>query len=229
MLHGLADAAEAERVRAAFAAETGLSIGFHDADLSKPDQAEELVRVTEQTLGPVDILVNNAVARHYGLVEELSLEAWQYAVAVNLTAPFLLSKLVLGGMKARGWGRIINMSSNYGQTGAIGRGDYCSTKAGILGLTRTIALEGLAHGITCNAICPGATLTPNSERMIQQRMAASGQAREDVVAAFLAERQPSRRFVEPKDVAALIHFLCGNAAREMTGTPISIDGGWLAQ
>lgn len=132
-------------------------------------------------------------------------------------------------MKARRWGRVVNMSSNDGQTATVNRVDYCATKAGVLGLTRGMALEGLAFGITCNAICPGAILTPNAEWQLEQRMAATNQSRDEVVAQSLTERKPPRRFVDPADVAELIHFLCGHAARETTGTPISIDGGWLAQ
>ena len=228
MLHGLEPLDVAEAARAALATETGVEVGLHRADLAQPDQIEALVKHTETTLGPIDILVNNAVFRHLSPVEDFPLEAWSQAVAVNLTAPFILTKLVMAGMKARRWGRIINMSSNYGTTATINRVDYCATKAGILGLTRGVALEGLPFGVTCNAICPGATLTPNAERQLQQRMAASGLSREETVIQFLTERQPSRRFIEPADVAELIHFLCGHAAREMTGTPISIDGGWLA-
>ncbi len=229
MLHGLEPQEVAEAARAALSAETSVEVGLHQADLTEPNQIEDLVRYTEETLGPIDILVNNAVFRHVSPVEDFPLEAWSRAVAVNLTAPFILTKLVMAGMKARRWGRIVNMSSNYGQTATVNRVDYCATKAGVLGLTRGVALEGLPYGITCNAICPGATLTPNAERQLQARMAASNLSREEVVEQFLTERQPSRRFVDPADVAELIHFLCGNAAREMTGTPISIDGGWLAQ
>jgi len=229
MLHGLADPAEAEKVRAGLAAETGVVVGFHGADLSDPSQIEDLFAYAESFLGPIDILVNNAVVRHYSLVEDFPLESWSKALAVNLTAPFHLSKLAMRGMKARGWGRIVNMSSNYGQTGVVNRVDYCATKAGILGLTRAVALEGLAFGVTCNAICPGATLTPHAERQLAERAAVSNKSRDELMADLLAERQPSRRFVRPEDVASLIHFLCGESAREMTGTPISIDGGWLAQ
>jgi 3-hydroxybutyrate dehydrogenase len=229
MLHGLADPAEAETIRAALAAATGVKVGFHGADLAVPEQIEELFAHAETTLGAIDILVNNAVVRHYAPIEDFPLESWSMALAVNLTAPFHLSKLAMRGMKARGWGRIVNMSSNYGQTAVVNRVDYCATKAGILGLTRAVALEGLPHGITCNAICPGATLTPHAERQLAQRAATSNKSREELMAELLAERQPSRRFVRPEDVASLIHFLCGDSAREMTGTPISIDGGWLAQ
>ena len=228
MLHGLEPLEVAEAARAALATENGIEIGLHRADLAQPDQIAALVEHTETALGPIDILVNNAVFRHVSPVEDFPLEAWSQAVAVNLTAPFILIKSIMAGMKSRRWGRIVNMSSNYGQTATVNRVDYCSTKAGVLGLTRGVALEGLPFGITCNAICPGATLTPNAERQLQTRMAASNLSRDEVVEQFMLERQPSRRFVDPADVAELIRFLCGNAAREMTGTPSSIDGGWLA-
>ena len=131
-------------------------------------------------------------------------------------------------MKRQRWGRIINIASNLGLTAVPNRVDYITTKHGIIGLTRAVALEGLEAGVTCNAICPGSTLTPHAKRQLEARASAAGVSEDEVVQSFLAERQPSRRFVLPEDVAALIVFLCGDAAREMTGTPVSIDGGWLA-
>lgn len=228
MLNGFADADFIEQRRAAIEKAHGVAVRYNAADLSKPSDIEALVGDAEQNLGPVDILVNNAVTRWRGPLEEIPPEKWDYAIAVNLSAPFHLIRLTLPGMKSRGWGRIVNMASNWGQTGTRDRGDYVATKHGVVGLTRAVALETLEHGITCNAICPGATLTPHAERQINERIAQSGKSREDVLKDFFTARQPSGRFVRPEDVAELIAFLCRDAAREMTGTPISIDGGWLA-
>ncbi|MBV8165360.1 MAG: SDR family oxidoreductase, partial [Alphaproteobacteria bacterium] len=226
MLNGFAAPEMVARKRQEIEA-LGVMAGYHGADLSKPAEIEALVAETERTLGPVEILVNNAVTRHYAPVEDFPPDKWDYALAVNLSAVFHTIRLVVPGMKRRGWGRIVNMASNYGQTGTTNRVDYVATKHGVIGITRAVALELLGHGITCNAICPGATLTPHAERQIQARTA-EGKARDAAIAEVLAERQPSRRYVMPDDVGQLILFLCGDAAREMTGTPISIDGGWLA-
>ncbi len=228
MIHGLASPEDGNARRDAIAAEFGVKAAFSGADLSKLPELDELVATTVRELGPIDILVNNAVTRGAGPVDEISDEVWDLAVAVNLSAPFHLVRRTLPGMKNRGWGRIINLASNWGLTGTRNRGDYVATKHGLVGLTRAIALETLEYGVTCNAIAPGATLTPNAEKQLNKLMADSGKDRKTVEQEFFRARQPSGRFVRPEDVAELIAFLCGDAAREMTGTPISIDGGWLA-
>lgn len=228
MMNGLGDAAEIAAKRAALAAETGMQVGFHDADLADPAQVRALVETTTRTLGPIDILVNNAVTRNFHRIEDLPFERWQQALMVNLSAPFQLTQLVLPDMQARRWGRIINMASNWGLTGTVGRGDYVTTKHGLVGLTRATALEGLPHNITCNAIAPGSVMTPHAEHQVRARMAQDGTTWEEATPAFLATRQPSGRFVLPEQVADLVVFLCSPAASEMTGTPVAIDGGWNA-
>jgi 3-hydroxybutyrate dehydrogenase len=228
MMNGLGDLAEIEQKRKSLGDEFRVKVGFNGADLSNVGHIEELVRATERELGPIDILVNNAVARNFHPIDEMPVDRWNYALAVNLSAPFHLIRLTLPGMKSRHWGRIVNMASNWGLTGTVGRGDYVATKHGVVGLTRAVALEALPHGVTCNAICPGSTLTPHAERQIQERMDKGGKSREETVKEFLAQRQPSGRFVLPEQVADLIVFLCSEAASEMTGSPVSIDGGWYA-
>ncbi len=228
MIHGLATPEEGKTKRGEIATEFGVKASFSGADLAKLPEIEELVAATERELGPIDILVNNAVTRHAGPVDEIPTAVWDLAVAVNLSAPFHLIRRTLPGMKQRGWGRIVNIASNWGLTGTRNRGDYVATKHGLVGLTRAVALETLEHGITCNAIAPGATLTPNAERQLATLMANSGKDRKTVEQEFFRSRQPSGRFVRPEDVAELIAFLCSDAAREMTGSPISIDGGWTA-
>jgi 3-hydroxybutyrate dehydrogenase len=224
MLNGLGEAALVEQRLAALP-----RADYHGADLSDPAQIEALVRATQERLGPVDILVNNAVTRHNAPVDELPVEKWNYALAVNLSAPYHLIRLVFPGMKQRRWGRIINLASTYGLIGTAGRTDYCATKHGLVGLTRVVALEGAPFNVTCNALAPAAVATPNTARLLAERSAASGKPAAQVEAEFLAARQATGRLVTPERVAALAVFLCSEDAADMTGTPIPIDGGWLAR
>lgn len=227
MLNGFGDAVLVdERVRELRA--LGVDADYHGADLSVPAQIEDLVATAERRFGAVDIAVNNAVTRTWGCIDELPVDKWDYAVAVNLSAPFHVIRLTMPGMKRRRWGRIINLASNYGMAGTTRRVDYVSTKHGLVGMTKVAALEGLPYNITANAICPGATLTPNARKLVAQRMAAKGLSEEDAITDYLSDRQPSRRFIAPEKVAALALFLCSEDASEITGTPLAIDGGWLA-
>lgn len=228
MLHGLADPTEGEQKRKDLAEEFRVKVGFNGGDLSDVAQIEELVRATVRDLGPIDILVNNAAARNAQAIEELPVDRWNYAIAVNLSAQFHLIRMILPGMKSRQWGRIINIASKWGLTGTVNRSDYVATKHGVVGLTRAVALEALPYRVTCNAICPGLTLTPHAEHQIKERMERGGKNYEETVKEYLGQRQPSGRFVMPEQVACLIVYLCSEAASEMTGSPINIDGGWHA-
>ncbi len=178
--------------------------------------------------GAVDILVNNAVVRHFAPIHEFPVEAWDHAMAVNISAAFHTIRLSVPGMRERGWGRIVNLSSIYGLIGAVNRVDYVTAKTALIGMTRAVALETVGHGITCNAICPGSALTPSIDARIQELMSTEALPRAAAVEKFLAGKQPSGRFVETGNVAALIAFLCGEAGRDITGTAIPIDGGWAA-
>lgn len=201
---------------------------YHGADLSVPSQIEDMVAATVRRFGGIDIAVNNAVTRTWGYIDELPVEAWNYALAVNLTAPFHVIRLTMPGMKERRWGRIINLASNYGLAGTTRRVDYVSTKHGLVGMTKVAALEGLPYNITANAICPGATLTPNARKLVAQRMAAKGLSEEDATRDYLSDRQPSRRFIPAEKVGAFAAFLCSDDASDITGSPLTIDGGWMA-
>lgn len=227
MLNGFGDdalvRARTEELRAA-----GGDGDYHGADISRLPEIEDLVRATERRFGQVDILVNNAVTRHSAEIESYPVEKWDYALAVNLSAPFHLIRLTMAGMKDRRWGRIINLASTYGVVGTPRRADYCATKHALVGLTRVVALEGIAHNVTCNALCPGAADTPNMRRVLAERQAASGLSREELLERFFIGHQPSKRFVAPEKVGALAAFLCGEDAIDISGTPIPIDGGWLA-
>lgn len=228
ILHGLGDAAEIEKNRKQLADEHNVDVYSYRTDLSNVDEIEALVTTIERDIGPLDILVNNAVSRNRGPLESLTREQWDRAVAVNLSAPFHLMRLTVPGMKAKRWGRIINIASNLGLQGTNNRSDYVATKHGIIGLTRAIALETVRFGITCNAIAPGSTLTQQPEWQIVEIMKTENITREEATERFLAARQPSRRFILPEHIGQLIVFLCSDAASEITGSPIAIDGGWLA-
>ena len=187
-----------------------------------------MVRAATQVFGALDIVVNNAVVRFFGAVENFAPEQWDEALAVNLSAPFHVIRLVLPGMKAKGWGRIVNMASVYGTFATVDRVDYITTKTALIGLTRAVALECARTGVTCNAVCPGTVLTPAIERRLQNEMQREGLPRDAAEARFLEARQPSRRFVDAANVAGLIAFLCGPHSADINGTALPIDGGWTA-
>jgi 3-hydroxybutyrate dehydrogenase len=197
-------------------------------DLSRPSDIEAIVDTARTAFGGVDILVNNAVVRHAAPVEAFSAQKWDEGVAVNLSAAFHLIRLTVPMMQAKRWGRILNVSSIYGFKGAANRVAYVTTKTALLGLTRAVALEGLAHGITCNAVCPGTTETPVHEAAIQASMAAQSLTREEAERRFFASKQPTGRFISAEQVAALMVFLCGPESADITGAALPVDGGWAA-
>lgn len=228
VLHGIDAPEDAEPARAALAARHGTTAVYCRADLSELAEIERLMSFAREACGAPDVVVNNAVVRHFAPIEQFSAADWQYSLAVNLTAPFHIVRLALPGMRAADFGRIVNMSSHYGQRGAEGRVDYVTTKTGILGLTRAVALETAGTGITCNAVSPGTLPTPAILGRIDAMAAARGISRDEATRDYMKERQPSRRFVRPADVGAAVAFLCGPAARDITGAVIPIDGGWSA-
>jgi 3-hydroxybutyrate dehydrogenase len=196
------------------------------ADLTQRAAIETMVSDLLGRIGAIDILVNNAVVRHFAPVEYFPPERWDEALAVNLSAPFHLIRLALPAMKQRGWGRIINMASIYSTRAAENRIDYVTTKTGIVGLTRAVALETATTGITCNALCPGTLPTAAIQAKIAAAAVAAGRSVEQATSDYLATRQPSRRFVATDGVGAMVVFLSSEAARDITGTTIPIDGGW---
>jgi 3-hydroxybutyrate dehydrogenase len=221
---GAADAIEANRRR--IEEKHGVRVLFHGADVAKPAEITALVEAAIAAFGGVDILVNNAVVRHFAPVEQFKPEDWDRALAVNLSSAFHTTRLVLPGMRQRDFGRIINFGSIYSSRAVINRVDYVTTKTALIGFTRAIALETAAQNITCNAICPGTVPTPAIEQRFAEFMAKEKLPREEAEKAFMGSRQPSGRFVAPERVAGLIAFLCGPDGVDTTGSAISIDGGW---
>jgi 3-hydroxybutyrate dehydrogenase len=228
MLNGFGHPDDIESRRRHLEAAYGVRALHHGADLADPRQIEDLVETALGAFAGVDILINNAVVRHFAPLETFRTEDWDRALAVNLSAAFHATRLVLPGMRQRDFGRIVNISSVYGLFGTVNRVDYVTTKTALIGFTRAVALEAAGQNITCNAICPGTSPTPAIEQRLAGEMARDGLSREQAVKAFMASRQPTGRFVAMEGVAALAAFLCGPAAADMTGAAIPIDGGWSA-
>jgi 3-hydroxybutyrate dehydrogenase len=197
-----------------------------NADLRRPREIERMFHEAGEVFGGVDILVNNAVVRCAAPVEEFPVTAWDEGIAVNLSAAFHTIRLAMPGMRKRGWGRIINVSSIYGLIGAANRVNYVTSKTALIGMTRAVALETLGSNITCNAVCPGSVLTPVHEATILKTMAAEGLSRPEAEQRFHAGRQPSGRFIAAEDVADLMVFLCGPGSRDINGAALPIEGAW---
>jgi 3-hydroxybutyrate dehydrogenase len=207
----------------------GVRAVYSGADMAKPAEIHTMVAEAAQLLGTVDILINNAGIQHVAPVDEFPPEKWDAILAINLTAAFHTIRSALPGMKEQGWGRIVNIASAHGLVASPFKSAYIAAKHGLVGLTKTVALETAGKGITCNAICPGYVRTPLVEKQIDDQAAAHGLPREEVIAKVLLERQPSKAFVRIEEVAALAVFLCGEGAASITGATMSIDGGWTAQ
>jgi 3-hydroxybutyrate dehydrogenase len=228
MLTGLEPAAQAEAARATLAADHGVRCAYHRADLARPEEIEALAAAAAAALGGVDILVNNAVVRHFAPIESFPVDGWDKSLAVNVSAAFHAIRLVLPGMRANGFGRIVNMTSVYGERGVAGRIDYVTSKAAIQGMTRAVAMELLDGDVTCHALRPGSTLTPDLERRVEAIMAAEDLPRAAAEKKFLQGKQPNGRFIEVDSVCRALLLLCGPAGRDMNGAILPIEAGWLA-
>jgi 3-hydroxybutyrate dehydrogenase len=221
-------AADVVEARLSQLRELGVRARYHGADLRQPSQVAALVEGTQQDHAGLDILVNNAVVRSFGAVEDFAPERWDEALAVNLSAPFHAIRVALPAMRAKGWGRIVNMASIYGMFATVNRIDYITTKTALIGLTRAVALEVARTGVTCNAICPGTVMTPAIDWRLRQEMQRDGTSFEQAEENFLSTRQPSRKFVADENVAGLIAFLCGPHGEDINGSALPIDGAWTA-
>ena len=228
VLSGFGAADEIEAQRRALEADHGVAALHHGADLARRADIEDLMATATDAFGAVDILVNNAVVRHFAPIDAFPVERWDEALAVNLSAAFHTIRLAVPGMRARNWGRIVNIASVYAFFAVKDRVDYVTTKTALIGLTRAVAMDVVGHDITCNAICPGAMHTPAIATRIAGIAEAEGVTREQATADFLATRQPSGRFIAPEGVAALVCFLCSPEARDITAAALPVDAGWTA-
>lgn len=228
MLNGLGDPDQIEALRAELETDTGAPVAFHGADMSDPAAIADLVAATEARFGQVDIVVNNAGIQTVAPIEEFPVDRYSLIMAVNMSSAWHLCRLTFAGMKTRGWGRVINIASAHGLVASPYKSAYVMAKHAVVGLTKTLALEGAEHGITANAICPGYVLTPLVEQQIPETARARGITEAQVVRDVLLAAQPTRQFVEPGQVGALAAFLCTSAAAQITGTALPIDGGWTA-
>jgi 3-hydroxybutyrate dehydrogenase len=225
MLNGFGDNAPALAAVRAF----GGKVSFHGADMSQPAQIEDLVRATEREFGAVDVLINNAGIQHVALVEDFPPEKWDAIIAINLSSAFHSTRAAMPGMKARNWGRIVNIASAHGLVASAQKSAYVAAKHGIVGLTKAVALEAATTGVTVNAVCPGWVLTPLVQKQIEARAAKEGISIDEAKRGLLGEKQPSMQFTTPEELGALVVWLCGPAANNVRGVAWAVDGGWTAQ
>ncbi|GLR68108.1 3-hydroxybutyrate dehydrogenase [Acidocella aquatica] len=228
MLNGFGDAGEIEALRAGLAAEFSVRVLYDGADLSKPDQVAAIVQKTQSELGSLDVLVNNAGIQFVAPVDEFPEAKWDAILAINLSAVFYGMKYAIPGMKAKGWGRIINIASAHGLVASPNKVAYVAAKHGVVGATKVAAIELANDGITVNAICPGWVLTPLVQKQLEDRAKAAGTDVETEKKKMISETQPMHKFSSPEEIGALAVFLCSDGAQTITGTPLSIDGGWVA-
>jgi 3-hydroxybutyrate dehydrogenase len=228
MLNGLGDPGEIEAARAALAEETGADVAFHGADMSKPGEIADLVAATRDRFGSVDIVVPNAGIQTVAPVEDFDPARFDLIVAINMAAAWHLAHLTFGAMKAQGWGRFVAVASAHGLVASPYKSAYVMAKHGVVGLCKTLALEGAEHGVTANAVCPGYVLTPLVEKQIPETAAARGISEEAVKRDVLLAAQPTKQFVTVEQVASLTAYLCTDAAAQITGAALPIDGGWTA-
>jgi 3-hydroxybutyrate dehydrogenase len=197
--------------------------------MSKPAEIADMIATTEKSFGALDVLVNNAGIQHVANIEDFPIKKWDAIIAINLSSSFHTIRAAVPGMKARKWGRIINIASAHGLVASGQKVAYVSAKHGLVGMTKVVAIETANAGITCNAICPGWVLTPLVQKQIDDRAKASGKTVREEEIALLSEKQPMHQFTTPESIGALAVFLASDAAATITGSAYSIDGGWVAQ
>lgn len=229
MLNGFGDAAQIEQLRAGIAAEYGVRVGYSGADIARPEQIATMVAETHSKLGSLDILVNNAGIQFTANVEDFSTERWDSIIAINMSGVFHGMKAAIPGMKQRGWGRIINIASAHGLVASPQKVAYVAAKHGVLGMTKVAAIELANYGVTVNAICPGWVLTPLVQKQLEDKARQEGTDVDTQKHRFLIEKQAMAEFSTPEQIGGLAVFLCSAAAKTITGAPLSIDGGWVAQ
>ena len=228
VLNGFGDAKEIETLRAGLAAKFGVKVLYDGADMSKADEIEAMMHKAEKDLGGIDILVNNAGIQHVAPVDEFPINKWDAIIAINMSSTFHTTRCALAYMKKQGWGRIINIASAHALVASPFKSAYVTAKHGVMGFTKTVALEVAEKGITVNAICPGYVLTPLVEKQIPDTAKARGITEEQVKRDVLLAAQPTKKFVTVEELAGTTVFLCSDAAASITGTNISVEGGWTA-
>ncbi|MCM2398796.1 3-hydroxybutyrate dehydrogenase [Rhizobium sp. S95] len=228
VINGFGDAAEIETIRKGLEAQGGRAI-YHGADMTKPAEIRDLMATAAREFGMVEVLVNNAGIQHVSPVEDFPEHKWDQIIAINLNSSFHTIRAAVPAMKAKRHGRIINVASAHGLIASPFKSAYVAAKHGIMGLTKSVALELAEFGVTANAICPGYVLTPLVEKQIPDTAKARGITEEQVKSEVMLKFQPTKEFVAVEEVAATALFLASDAAKQITGTHISIDGGWTAQ
>lgn len=229
MLNGFGEATEIERLRSGIEKDFSVKVRFNGADMSKPAEIAALVAQAEKEFGALDILVNNAGIQHVSPIEKFPIEKWDAVIAINLSSSFHTIRAALPGMKARKFGRIVNIASAHGLVASGDKVAYVAAKHGLVGLTKVVAIESANAGVTCNAICPGWVLTPLVQQQIDARAKAGGKSVEQAGRDLISEKQPMHQFTSPENIGELAAFLCSDAAKTITGSAYSIDGGWVAQ
>jgi len=229
MLNGFGEPGALQRLVDAMEKSYKVRVLFSGADISKVEEIQEMVRYAVKALGGVDILINNAGIQHVDPVENFPSERWDAVIATNLSSNFHAIRAALPQMKKSGWGRIINVASTHGLVASAGKSAYVAAKHGVIGLTKVVALETATTSITCNAICPGWVLT----RLVQKQIKANAKRDHvpvrEAMKRLLAEKQPSLQFATPEQIGALAAFLCSDAAAQIRGAALPVDGGWTAQ
>ena len=225
VLNGFGDTAPA----LAAVREHGVKADYHGADMSKPEEIEAMMAYAAAEFGGVDVLVNNAGIQHVAKVEEFPAAKWDAIIAINLSSAFHTTRLAIPPMRAKNWGRILNIASAHGLVASAGKSAYVAAKHGIVGFTKSVALECATTGVTVNAICPGWVLTPLVQKQVDARAAQAGVSQDEAKRQLLAEKQPSLQFTTPEQLAELALFLCGPAADNIRGVAWNVDGGWVAQ
>jgi 3-hydroxybutyrate dehydrogenase len=229
VINGLGDPAKIEAERAQIAAEFGVEVKYHGADMTKGDQIADMVGFAKREFGRLDLLLNNAGVQFVSPVEEFPIDKWDQIIAINLTASFHSIRAAIPIMKAQGRGRIVNLASAHALVASPFKSAYVAAKHGVLGLTKTVALEVATSGITCNAICPGYVKTPLVESQIADQAKARGMTPEQVMQDVILAAQPTKKFVEFDQIAGLLIYLASDAGASVNGAALSIDGGWTAQ
>jgi 3-hydroxybutyrate dehydrogenase len=229
VLNGFGDPAQIEKLLASLRSEFGVRVGYSAADMSKPDEVARMVAKATQDFGRVDILVNNAGIQFTAPVHEFPPDRWDAIIAINLSATFHAVRAVLPQMLDRNWGRIVNIASAHGLVASVHKVAYVAAKHGILGITKVVALETATTGVTCNAVCPGWVLTPLVQKQIDDIASRQSLSAGAAKTQLLAEKQPSLEFATPEQIGAVVAFLCSDAAAQIRGIGLPVDGGWTAQ